>query len=70
MRAGLGHWIAGAMVAVAGAGSLAGPAAAQDGMPNFRSEAELLRFLMPDPEAGLAIAEEPPPPPAPPPMAP
>lgn len=70
MRPGLGQWIAGVMVAVAGTASAAGPVFAQDGMPNFRSEAELLRFLMPDPEAGLATAEEPPPPPPAPPAPP
>lgn len=68
MRSGPGRWLAAAVIAVAGAGASGGAVFAQDGMPNFRSEAELLRFLMPDPEAGLAIAAEPPPPPAPPPM--
>lgn len=42
-------------------------AQAQDGMPNFRSDEELRRFLMPDPEEGLAIAVPPPPPPPSPP---
>lgn len=69
MRAGSRRWLA-AVLTIVGTAASAGAALAQDGMPNFRSEAELLRFLMPDPEAGLAIAEEPPPPPAPPPMAP
>lgn len=72
MRSGIGRWMAGVALAAVGVAWMGGVAIAQDrgGMPNFRSEAELLRFLMPDPEAGLATAEEPPPPPAPPPMAP
>jgi len=46
------------------------PVQAQAGMPNFASDEELLAFLMPDPEAGLAVAVPPPPPPPPPPAPP
>lgn len=67
-------WIAGVIAVLAGGAVLAPPAPAaaqsQAGMPNFRSDEELRRFLMPDPEAGLAIAVPPPPPPPPPPSAP
>src|SRR5690606_15128315 len=46
------------------------PVQAQAGMPNFASDEELLAVLMPDPEAGLAVAVPPPPPPPPPPAPP
>ena len=42
-------------------------AQAAGGMPSFASDEELLAFLVPDPEQGLAVAVPPPPPPAPPP---
>lgn len=58
-------WGIASAAALFGLGAPIGSATAQEGMPNFRSEAELLHFLMPDPDAGLAIAELPPPPPPP-----
>ncbi len=45
--------------------ALVGEAAAQSGMPNFQSDAELRRFLMRDGELGIALPPPPPPPPPP-----
>jgi hypothetical protein len=64
MSKGLSRW-GGAVVAALVGLSFIGEAAAQDGMPNFRSDAELRRFLMRDGALGIAVPPPPPPPPPP-----
>jgi len=72
----LRRWVLGAIAAVLAAGPLyvaprpvaAAPAAAEAGMPSFRSDEELRHFLQPQgPGSDLDIAAPPPPPPPPPP---